>query len=113
MAGGFPQAAVEQLRTLDLLIAGGVEPAPQIVLDDAKERPSLRMPEDAADRLLADVEEVELASEPAMVAALGLFEPKEVLVEFLLARPGGAVDALQLGVLAGRRANRRRPRSSA
>ena len=56
------------------------------------------MPEDAADRLFADMEEVELAPEPAMVAALGLFELEEILVELLLARPSGAVNALQLGI---------------
>src|ERR1700730_12148947 len=33
-----------------------------------------------------------------MVATLGFFEPEEVLVEILLVGPGGAVDALQLGV---------------
>src|SRR6516164_367984 len=57
------------------------------------------MPEEAADRLLAHVEEVELAAEPAMVTALGFFEPKEVLVELLLARPCCAVNALQLSIL--------------
>ena len=56
------------------------------------------MPEDAADRLLTQVEEVELAAEAAMVAALGFFELKEILVEVLLARKGSAVDALQLGI---------------
>jgi len=30
--------------------------------------------------------------------ALGFLEPEEILVEFLLARPGGAIDPLQLGV---------------
>ncbi len=44
------------------------------------------------------MKQVELAAEPAMVAAFGLLEPEEVLVELLLARPGGAVDALQLRV---------------
>ena len=33
-----------------------------------------------------------------MVAALGLFEPEEILVKVFLGRPGGAVDALQLRV---------------
>ena len=56
------------------------------------------MPENAADRLLAQMEEVELAAEPAMVAAFGFFELKEVLIELLLARKRGAVDALQLGI---------------
>src|SRR5438094_2859555 len=69
-----------------------------MVFDDAEQLPPLGVPEDAADRLLLHVEEVELAAEPAMVATLGFFEPEEVLVELLLARPCGAVDALQLGV---------------
>jgi hypothetical protein len=57
------------------------------------------VPEDAADRLLAEVEQLELAADPAMVAPLGLLETEQVLVELFLARPGGAVDALELRVL--------------
>src|SRR5271156_510994 len=98
MPGGSPQAAIEQLRTLDLEIARGVEPHPQVILDDAEQPPALWMPKDAADRFLADVEEVEFAAEPAVVAAFRFFELKEVLVELLLTCPGGAVDALQLDV---------------
>src|SRR6266851_2858430 len=98
MTGGFPQAAIEQLRALDLEIAGGIEPHAQVVLDAAKERPALRMPEDAADRLFAHMEEVELAPEPAMITALCLFELEEVLVELLLACPGRAINPLQLRV---------------
>src|SRR6516164_550577 len=56
------------------------------------------MPKDAADRFLAHMKQLEFAPEPAMVAPLGFFEPEEVLVELLLARPRRAVDALQLGV---------------
>src|SRR5260370_13401621 len=96
--GGFPQAAIEQLRAFDLEIPGGVEPHAQVVLDDAEQPPALGRPEAAAAGPLADVEEVELAAQPAMIAALRFFEPKEVLVEFFLARKGSAVDALQLGV---------------
>ena len=99
MAGGFPQAAVEQQRSSDFEIAGRVEPAAHIVFDDAIELPALGMPEDAADRLLLHMEQVELAAEPAVVAPLGLLETEEILVELLLARPGGAVDALQLSVV--------------
>jgi hypothetical protein len=55
------------------------------------------MPEDAADRLL-HMEKVEFAAEPAMVAALGLFEPEEVLIEVFWLAQAVAVDALQLSV---------------
>src|SRR5207248_8119873 len=81
--GRLPQRAVEQLRPLDLLVPSGIEPPAHIVLDDPKQLPALRMPEDAADRLFLQVEQVELAAEPAMVAAFGLFEPEQVLVQFL------------------------------
>src|SRR5918995_162753 len=56
----------------------------------------LRMPEDetGAD-LLVDREEVGLAAEPAMIAALGLFQPRQVRVQLVLGWPGRAIDALQ------------------
>ena len=38
-------------------------------------------------------------AEPAMVAALGLRQPLEVRLQLVLARPRGAVDALQLRIL--------------
>src|SRR6266700_6016899 len=97
VARGFPQAAVEQCRSPDLEVAGGIEPPPHVFLDDPIEPPALGVPENAADRLFLHVEEIELAPQAAVVAALGLLEPEEVLVEFLLAWPGGAVDPLQLG----------------
>ena len=99
MARGFPQAAVEQQRSLDLVVAGGVEPRAQVVFDHAKQRPPFRMPEDAADSLLTQMEQLELAPKPPMVTALGFFEPEEILIEFLLVGPCRAVDALELCVL--------------
>src|SRR5436305_12064180 len=97
--GRLPQRAVEQLRPLDLLVTGRVEPPAHIVLDDPKQLPALGMPEDAADRLFLQVEQVELAAEAAMVAAFGLFEPEQVLVKLLLVRPSRAVDPLQLRLI--------------
>ena len=46
-----------------------------------------------------DAEQVELLAELAVVALLGLFQPLQVLVQFLLGEEGGAVDALQLLVV--------------
>src|SRR5207237_9714680 len=93
------QRAVEQLRPLDLLVPSGIEPPAHVVLDDPKQLPALGMPEDAADRLFLQVEQVELAAEAAVVAAFGLFEPEQVLVQFLLVRPSRAVDPLQLRLI--------------
>src|SRR5204863_2650931 len=52
-----------------------------------------------ADSLFLHVEQVELAPQAAVVAALGFLELEEILVEILLARPSGAVDALQLRIV--------------
>jgi hypothetical protein len=46
-----------------------------------------------------EAEQVELDAEAAVVAALGLLEQAQVVVEGLLRLPRGAVDALQLAVL--------------
>ena len=91
----LPQRAVDQLRRLDLLVAGGGEAAADVALEDAVDGPALRVPEDAARGLLLDVEQPELAPEPAVVAALGLLEAVEMRPELLLVAPRGAVDALQ------------------
>src|SRR5262249_37401790 len=56
-------------------------------------------PERRARRDVVEVEQVQLASELSMVALLGLFQPPQVLVELLLAEPGGAVDPLKHRVL--------------
>src|SRR5271163_3108752 len=94
----LPQTAVEQLRGAYFEIAGLLKPAAHIGFDNAIERPAFRVPKDAADRLLAQMKQVEFAAQPPVVAALGLLDPKQVLIEVLLAGPGGSVDALQLGV---------------
>ena len=103
VAGALPEHAVEQLRRLDLDVAGAVEPAADIVLDRPPQRPALRVPEHRARRLLLDVEQVHLAAEPAVVAPLRLLELVQVGVELLLGRERRAVDALQLRVAASPR----------
>src|SRR6516165_1825665 len=99
MAGRFPQAAIEEQRPPHLLIAGSIESAAQVSFNRPVEGPALGMPENAADRLLTQMEKIELAAEPPMVAAFCFFELEEVFVEFLLACEGSAVDPLQLGIL--------------
>jgi hypothetical protein len=54
------------------------------------------MPERHARRELREVDEVELPGEAAVVAALGLLEALEVLLEILGVVEGGSVDPRQL-----------------
>src|SRR5215469_8819662 len=97
--GGFPQAAIEKQRPPHFLITGRVEPAAHICLDRPVESPALRVPEDTADSLLAQMEQIELASEPPMVAPLRLLQLEQILVEILFVRPGGTINPLQLRIL--------------
>ena len=63
--------------------------------------------------LVGEAEQVEVAAELAVVAALGLLDPVQVLLERLLGLPGGAVDALELLVLLVAAPVRRRASASA
>src|SRR5690349_12314983 len=94
MAGGFPQAAIEQQWSADFLISSRVEPAAHVSFDCPVEGPAFRMPEDAADRLLTQMEEIELAAEAAMVALLCFSQLEQILIEILLVRPGRTINSL-------------------
>ena len=95
VAGRLPQAAVHELRGVDLDVAGRALTLADVVDEPAKEPLALRMPERGPRRLVLEMEQIHLAPEPAMVAALGLLEHVQVGLELLLVRPRGAVDALE------------------
>ncbi len=48
----LPQAAIEDLRAADLLIAGLYVDPPQVLLDLLPDGPALRMPEDLSGRVV-------------------------------------------------------------
>src|SRR5690606_17960144 len=95
VAGLLPQGTVHDLRRADLLVAGLAQPLADVVAEFGDDDPAVVMPEHHARRLFLGVEEIEELAEAAMVALLGFLEAVQVLVEILLARPGGAVDPLQ------------------
>ena len=72
----------------------------RVVLDELADEAALRVEDrEARPDLLGEAEQVELLAELAVVAALGLLEPLEVLGERRLGLEGGAVDALELGAV--------------
>ncbi len=99
VARGLPEREVDELRRLHFLVVAGFEAAAHVVGHGAVERPALGVPEHAADRLFLLMEQVHLAADAAMVALFRFFEHREVGFQVLLARPGGAVDALQHSVV--------------
>ncbi|AIY17733.2 Serine phosphatase RsbU, regulator of sigma subunit [Pimelobacter simplex] len=97
---GVEQAVLGDVRRADVGEALLDVPLADVVLHLALDHATLgvehRQP---GPDLVGEAEQVELAAQLAVVTALGLLEPVQVLVERLLARPGGAVDALELLVL--------------
>src|SRR5262249_35547368 len=82
-----------------LLVAARVERLPGEPFQLAHEHHAAGQPERCPWRDVVEVEEVELAAELAVIALLRLLEAPEILVELVLRRPRGAVDALEHRVL--------------
>ena len=99
VARQHPQLGIDQLRGLDFIVAGGIEPPPHVGLELAPDDPAVGMPEDAAMRFALEVEQVHLLPDLAVVALAGLFEPHKIGVELLLVEPGCPVDAAEHRVL--------------
>ena len=99
VARGLPQRLVEDQRRVHLAVAGRILAPPHISDQVLKQLPAFRVPEDDARPLLLEMEEVHLAPELAVVALLGLLDLLQVRGQVLVTGPGGAVDALELGIL--------------
>ena len=91
----LPQALVQDLRALDLLVAVVAVHAAHVLLHLLPHGPALGVPEHGTGRVLVDVEQVQLTAELAVVALLGFFQHREVLLQLILARPSRAIHALQ------------------
>ncbi len=100
VAGGLVELELADVRREDLRVALLAQFLADEVLQFLADDGAVRRPEDEA---LADVivddEELQVATELAVVAGLGLLDALEVLREFFPGREGGAVDALELLVV--------------
>ena len=92
---GLPETAVHHIRRVHLNIARFVLPLAHVIEQLAEQGPTLGMPENRAWRIVAEMEEIELSTDLAVISFLGLLELGEVLVQLLLIAPRGAIDALQ------------------
>ena len=99
VARGDVRRDVVEQRRLHLDVAAAAVLAPAQILELVPDHHAFRVPERRPGRVVAEMEEVELVAEPAVVALAGELEPLEVGVEVLLPVEGGAVDARQLLVV--------------
>ena len=95
VAGSDPQRGVDELRRVDFDIAGVGLPAADVILQRLEQRPTLRVPEHRAGRLLLEVKQIHFAAKLSMVALFRLLDLLQVGVELVLFGKCGAVDARQ------------------
>ena len=95
VAAAFPQAAVEHDGGLDLLIPGLAMDLAPVVLQDVAQNHALGIEEREARALVADVKQVQLAAQLAVVALFGLLDAVQVLLELLLGGESGCVDSAE------------------
>ena len=100
MARGFPEFAAHQLRRLHFRVAALVHLAPDILFHLVVDHEAFWVPEDAAGRLVLQMEQVELAADLAMVSLFGLGHHRQIVVEFLLRRERRSIEPRQHRVVA-------------
>ena len=100
VAGTLVELHFGEIRRVHVLISGGPLALQNVIFEQPANGRALGQPErqPRADEFVYR-EQFELLAQLAVVAALGFFQPVEILVEILLRKEGGAVDALQLLVL--------------
>src|SRR5581483_8691449 len=81
---------------LDLDVAADEVLAAAEILERVPDHHPLRVPERRTGRMLGQMEEIELGTDPAVVALPRLLEALEIRVEILLVVEGSAVDAGEL-----------------
>src|SRR5665213_328431 len=91
----LPEAAVHELRGVDLLETGGLLPGTHVPDQRLKHLPALRVPEHRPRRLFLHVKQVQLAADAPVIALLGLLEAVQILIELLLIRPRRSINSLQ------------------
>ncbi len=86
MARGLPQRLVQDLRRIDLAVIAG-KAAAHVGDQLLEDGPAFRVPEHHARAFFLEVEQVELATEPAVVPLLGFLDLLQIAVElFCLAK---------------------------
>src|ERR1035437_3708044 len=91
----LPELLVDQHRRGDFLVAAAVLDLTNRGFESPPQALAIGMPKGRAGADVVEAEQVELDTEVAMVALLGLFQPVEIGVQIFLRGPDRAVDALQ------------------
>ena len=85
---------------IDDVVSGSQVFLPPEVLNQGSHAAALRVPVDESGaKLLVEREEVQFAAQASVVAAMGLFDPLEVLFQLFFCVEEGSVDALEHRVM--------------
>ena len=91
----FPQCFVQNLGPFDLLVAVVAVHAAHVLLNLLPNRPAFGMPEHRTRRMLVQVKQIQLPPQFAVIPFFRLFQPGQILLQFVFGGPGCTVNALQ------------------
>ena len=100
VTGEFPEVLLHHVGRIHFLVPGALLLTAHIRNQRLEKRPALGVPEDGARRFFLEMEQIHLAAELSVVALLGFLELMQIGFQLVLGREGGAVDALQLRIVA-------------
>ena len=95
VAGPLPKGSIHHLGRFDFPIAIATLHIAHVALNLGINTPTLRMPEHHPRGFFLHMEQVEFLGQLTVIALFRLFQPEQVGIQFFLARPGRAIDALQ------------------
>ena len=99
VAGSLPQIKAHDVRSEDEIVAALQQFFAQPVFDQCADQAALGMPENqSGPGFFLNAEEFEFRAEFPVIAALGLFEPVQILLQFFLCVECCCIDALQLRI---------------
>ena len=96
MPGLFPEAAINDLWSLDLQVAIVALYFAHVLLKYLVQGPAVRVPEHHARRFFLGMEQAKTLADFTVVTLFGFFDTQNVGCQLLLVSPGRAVDTLQL-----------------
>ena len=95
VTGFFPQRLVQQLRALDFLVAVVLVNLAHVLLNALPDRPAFRVPKYQTRRMVVNVKQVEFLAQLAVVALVGFFQHRQILLQLVFGGPSRSVNTLQ------------------
>jgi hypothetical protein len=100
MAGFLPQADINNLRCVDLLVADRAQAVADMVLNLRVNNPTVIVPKDHAGRLFLEMEQIQLPGDSPVVTFFCFFQVMQIGAQLFFTGPGRTIYPLQHFIVA-------------